>query len=202
MAHTHRHLRIIDPEPWVERFTPLITDQGQVLDLACGGGRHSTFLLDQGLRVTAIDLHTDIITERLGVHENLSIITADMEGDTDIFGARGALTDRRFDGIIGVNYLHRELFQGLVNALEPGGVFIYETFASGNELYTRPRNPDHLLNSGELLDVVSGQLKIIAYEHGVVNSYTGPGVRQRIAAIKSDAPQKLEDVDLNDYEAS
>jgi hypothetical protein len=32
------------PSPWVERFLPLITAGGSVLDLACGNGRHSLLL--------------------------------------------------------------------------------------------------------------------------------------------------------------
>jgi len=34
----------------------------------------------------------------------------------------------------------------------------------------RPRNPDHLLKSGELLDWVGGKLQVIAYEHGIIQA--------------------------------
>jgi hypothetical protein len=81
------------------------------------------------------------------------------------------------------NYLHRPLFPHLLAALATGGVLIYETFAAGNERYGRPSNPDHLLKPGELLDVVRGQLRVIACEELTV-SEPRPAVVQRICAIK------------------
>ena len=70
-----------------------------------------------------------------------------------------------------------------LDSLVPGGVLIYETFARGNEAFSRPRNPDHLLRSGELLEVVGGALQVIAYEHGIVEKAAGPGVVQRLCAV-------------------
>ena len=187
-------LNMSSPESWIERFAPLIAKNGQVLDLACGGGRHSDLLLKQNHYVTAIDLRTQTITERLTGRDNLSIITADMEDGCDIFADAGVLAGRQFDGIVVVNYLYRPLFPGLLAALKPNGVFLYETFARENEKYARPRNPDHLLEAGELLERVAGHLQIIAYEHGMVNACGGIGVKQRIAAINSLEPCKLEDL--------
>jgi len=44
----HRHLRITAPSPWVKRFAPLIPAGGRVLDLACGNGRHTRYLIRTG----------------------------------------------------------------------------------------------------------------------------------------------------------
>jgi hypothetical protein len=60
-------------------------------------------------------------------------------------------------------------------------VLIYETFAAGNERYGRPSNPAFLLKPGELLDVVHGRLRVIAYEDLEV-SEPRPAVVQRICA--------------------
>ena len=73
--------------------------------------------------------------------------------------------------------------EDIVAALAPGGVLIYETFASGNERFQGPRNPDHLLKSGELLDLLRGRLQIVAYEHGLDETAEIPGVKQRICAV-------------------
>ncbi|MCB1939244.1 MAG: methyltransferase domain-containing protein, partial [Rhodocyclaceae bacterium] len=43
------------PSAWVQRFAPLVAAGGQVLDLACGRGRHSRLLAMQGCVVTAVD---------------------------------------------------------------------------------------------------------------------------------------------------
>jgi hypothetical protein len=86
-----------------------------------------------------------------------------------------------YDGIVVTNYLHRPLFPVLAEALAPGGVVIYETFAVGNERLGRPSNPDFLLRIGELLEVFAA-LTVIAFEQGEV-AVPRPAVIQRIAAI-------------------
>jgi hypothetical protein len=89
-----------------------------------------------------------------------------------------------FAGIVVTHYLHRPLFPNLLAALAPGGVLIYETFAAGNERYGRPSNPAFLLKSGELLDIVRGHLRVIAYEE-LEESEPRPAVMQRICASKA-----------------
>ena len=83
------------------------------------------------------------------------------------------------------NYLFRPILGDIVSAVAPGGVLIYETFATGNEQYGRPKNPDFLLNDGELIEVVSGKLSIGAYEHGFMEQ-PKPAVVQRIFATRAD----------------
>jgi hypothetical protein len=58
----------------------------------------------------------------------------------------------QFGGIVVTNYLHRPLLPYLLEILLPGGIFIYETFAQGNERFSGVSNPDYLLQPGELLD--------------------------------------------------
>jgi len=69
-------------------------------------------------------------------------------------------------------------------AVAPGGVLIYETFAEGNEAYGRPRNPDHLLRAGELLEAVRGRLDVLAYEQRE-HTQRRPRVVQHIAARRT-----------------
>ncbi|NQU57927.1 MAG: class I SAM-dependent methyltransferase [Rhodospirillales bacterium] len=189
---TARHLRITDPSPWVVRFAPLIKAGGTALDLACGGGRHARHLLDLGYGVVALDRSTDTLTD-LANRPGCDVICADLEHPEPIFQNPGVLSGRTFDGIVVVNYLHRPLLAGLLNALAPGGVLIYETFARGNEVFTRPRNPDHLLKSGELLGLAEGTLQVVAYEHGIVEKGPLPGVIQRLCAKKAEGSSGRDD---------
>jgi SAM-dependent methyltransferase len=174
----------IAPSGWVVRFAPLIHPAGLVLDLACGHGRHTRHLLAQGYRVVAADIDTSELADLRG-HIGLEIIEADLE-------AAGAwpFGDRAFDGIVITNYLHRPHFERLPDHLAPAGVLIIETFGAGNEQFGRPRNPDFLLQPGELLNAFARQLHVVAYEHGI-ETVPRPAVRQRLCAVRGSGPLPL-----------
>ena len=162
------------PSLWVRRFAPLIRPGGRVLDLAAGGGRHSLLLRHMGFRVVAVD--RDIAGLALAADSGCEVIARDLED-----GAPWSLGGD-YAGTVVTNYLHRPLFPALREALAPGGVVIYETFAQGNERFGKPSNPDFLLRPGELLAAFAG-LTIVAFEQGIVDR-PWPAALQRIAAIK------------------
>ncbi len=178
-----KHLRITKPSPWVVRFAPLVPKDAWVLDLAAGGGRHGRYLMHQGCRVVFIDRNT-VALEDLVDAPNTKVINANLEDGSDPFGPGGPLEAMTFEAIIVVNYLFRPLMAGLIAAIAPGGVLIYETFSRGNEEFARPRNPNHLLRSGELLNLVGGRMQVVAYEHGRLDITDIPGVKQRLCAVK------------------
>ncbi len=166
---------------WVARFAPLIP-HGEVLDLACGSGRHSRLLAAIGQQVMAVDRDADAL--RTLAQPGIITMQIDLES-----GAADAwpFAPERFAGIVVTNYLHRPLFAAMLASLCTGGVLIYETFASGNEQFGKPSNPDFLLQTGELLDVVrSGvpPLRVIAFEDGYVDM-PKPAMLQRICAVKT-----------------
>jgi SAM-dependent methyltransferase len=158
---------------------------GPVLDLACGGGRHLRHFRALGHPVTGVDRDLAGVADLAGV-DGVDLIEADLEA-----GAAWPLGARQFAGVVVTNYLWRPLLPTIVAAVGGGGWLIYETFAQGNERYGRPRNPDFLLRPGELLEAVSGQLTVVAYEHGVVER-PQPAVVQRIAATRPAATGVIE----------
>jgi len=89
----------------------------------------------------------------------------------------------RFDAVVVTNYLHRPLMPALLDAVEPGGVLLYQTFMDGQQRFGRPTNPAHLLHDGELLELVRGAFSVTAYEARLISD---PAARmsmvQRIAA--------------------
>ena len=162
---------------WVERFLPHIKSGGDVLDLACGRGRHSLLLQAAGYRVEAVDRDAGALAEISAKAPAISARAADLEGDSWPYHGR------RFDAIVVTNYLFRPLFPHLLEALAANGVLIYETFMLGNERYGKPSNPEFLLRPGELLDVVRGRLTVVAFEQGEVAT-PRPAVVQRLCATK------------------
>ena len=168
-SHEHQ-----TPSPWVVRWAGRVPAGGRVLDIACGNGRHARFFASRGHPVEAVD-HDPALLARLAGIPGISTRCADLEGD------RWPYRADRFAGIVVANYLHRPLFPRLLQALAPEGVLIYETFAAGNERYGKPSNPAFLLKPGELLEIVRGRLRVIAYEELEVSD-PRPAAVQRICA--------------------
>lgn len=173
------HLRMTEPADWLRKYQPLINAGGSVLDVAAGGGRHVKLFAEAGHRVTAIDRNIDALSPLAESH-GAEIVEADLED-----GSPWPLPDRTFDAVVVCNYLYRPLFDKLIGSLAPGGVLIYETFALGNEVYSKPRNPDHLLKSGELLELIRNRLQVVAYRHGIIENGDCPGVKQMICAVNN-----------------
>lgn len=165
------------------RFAPLIRPGGLVLDVACGHGRHARYLAKLGHRVLATDIDVSGLSA-LADDPQITALERDLEADAWPF------TAGQFDGIVVANYLHRAHFPLLVDALAEGGVLLFDTFGTGNELLGRPRNPQFLLKPGELWDAFASALTVIAYEHGS-EILPRPAVRQRLCAARREAPCPL-----------
>jgi SAM-dependent methyltransferase len=157
----------LDPSPWVVRWAQLVT-RGPVLDVASGSGRHSRVF--RGLEVVAVDRDAQSIP-------GVRFVQADLED-----GSPWPFAGQHFGGIVVTNYLHRPLLPILRDALDPGGVLIYETFMVGNERYGKPSNPNFLLKPGELLQAFNA-LTVVAFEQGT----SGKAVMQRICVIRAEA---------------
>ncbi len=183
-SENHRHPGPSEPSEWVLRFAALVPPGGAVLDVACGRGRHGRMFRDRGHAVTFVDRDVTGVADLTGAAD-AEIVEADLES-----GRGWPFAGRRFAGIVVTNYLWRPLLPHLVAAVAPGGVLIYETFGLGNEAYTRPRNPDHLLHPGELLEAVGGRLQVVAFEAGIRRDPKARVV-QRIVAIDSANPAEL-----------
>ncbi len=165
------------PSLWVQRWASHWTPGTRVLDVACGNGRHANWLASLGCQVTGLDRDAQC----------LAALAPEVERHgADLEAAPWPLPGRRFDVVLVTNYLWRPLFPALLAAVAPGGWYVHETFAEGQQALGRPRNPDFLLQPGELWDVCRG-LHVMAYEDGVVN-----GARlQRVAARRLGEAQPL-----------
>lgn len=163
------------PSDWLLRWAHLLPAGGTVLDLACGGGRHSRWLASHELRVTAVDRDAEAIQPLRDLAE---VIVADIEGGP------WPLSGRSFDAVLVTNYLWRPLWPAIGASLAPGGWLIYETFAAGHERLGRPSRPDFLLQPEELLRVSAELgLDVVAYENGQLAN--PPRIIQRIVARRS-----------------
>ena len=171
------HLNHSTPSPWVNRFASLIPKDGEVLDLACGGGRHTRLLAGLGYRVEAVDRDTAGLGE-LSALGGVHVRQADLEA------GEWPYEQRKFSGIVITNYLFRPRLPALLATLADPGVLIYETFMIGNERYGKPSNPGFLLQSQELLEwAQGGGLSVVAFEEGYVD-LPKPAMVQRLCAVR------------------
>ena len=175
---------IAPPSEWVQRWAGLIVP-GEVLDLACGSGRHARYLASLGHSVLAVDRDPEALQQAAG--------RAIMPMQFDLEGAPGEPVDwpfgaARFAGIVVSNYLHRPLMAHLAGSLRRDGVLIYETFAHGNERFGKPSNPHFLLEPGELLGFARERgLRVLAFEDGCV-ALPKAAMVQRLCALGPDFP--------------
>ncbi|HWT71145.1 MAG TPA: methyltransferase domain-containing protein [Oxalicibacterium sp.] len=186
------HSAIDMPSSWVRRFAPLIP-VGEVLDLACGSGRHSRLLASLGHPVLALDRNAESLAQAAGA--GITTLQHDLESADE--AARWPFAPRRFAGVVVTNYLFRPLLLSIVDSVAPGGVLIYETFAAGNAEFGKPSNPEFLLAHGELLALAQQYgLHVLAYEDGYADT-PKPAMVQRLCAIKARAPFLAENLRLS-----
>jgi len=164
------------PSAWVTRCAGRIPPGGTVLDLACGTGRHTAFLLERGHPVVAVDRDVSGLADLAGA-PGVEIVRADLEA-----GGPFPLAGRTFAGMVVTSYLHRPVLPDLVAAVAPGGVLIYETFTRRHAAFGRPRSPAFLLEPGELLHAVRGELTVLAHGDRIEATPTGHRAVQHICA--------------------
>ncbi|HTR06771.1 MAG TPA: methyltransferase domain-containing protein [Paraburkholderia sp.] len=171
------HPGLAEPSRWVCRWAHLIAPGGAVLDVASGSGRHARWLAGRGHPVTALDRDAAALATLRDV-AGVATLECDLERAPWPLAA-----DARFAAVVVTNYLHRPLMPRLIDALAPGGVLIYETFAQGNETVGKPSNPAFLLAPGELLAVCTPALRVVAYQDGFLPQPREAYI-QRICAVR------------------
>lgn len=143
---------------WVRRWSHLVAPGSTVLDVACGGGRHTRWFHDRGCAVTAVDRDATALE---GLQSIARTVQADLEGQP------WPLPGETYSAVVVTNYLWRALLPDIAHSVGTSGVLLYETFAEGNASVGKPSNPDFLLRSGELLHFAAIHgLQVVAYEDG------------------------------------
>lgn len=138
-------------DPLVVRFGSLLLEEGlegPVLDLACGQGQNGLYLAELGLPVVLADKSRVALEAAQAEAAQRGLAVTLWEVDLESGGC--VLPEEHYRGILVFHYLHRPLIPCIRQAVRRGGVLLYETFTVAQREFGRPRNPDFLLNPGEL----------------------------------------------------
>ena len=151
-----------EPASFVRELLPLLPT-GPALDLACGAGRHTLLLAARQQNVTAVDNSVaglDILERRaqaaglavshvrnsdaiIASRDGIDLVHADLEGSI--------LPADSFALVLCVQYLQRSMFGQIARSLAHGGMLLFETYTLAQlEFPGGPKNPEHLLEQGEL----------------------------------------------------
>jgi tellurite methyltransferase len=143
------------PHELVRRFWPVIP-KGRVIDVAMGSGRNALFLAGKGFGVCGIEKSAEAIRIARGaLEERAAIIRADAE--------RLPFKRESAEGVVVFYFLLRSIMGDIATVLKKGGVVIYETFLKRQNEIDRRRNPEYLLDDGELISFFRG-FDLLFYE--------------------------------------
>jgi tellurite methyltransferase len=152
----------------------------RALDVACGDGRNSLYLAQLGFTVDAVDV-SDVAVAALSaaaVQNGLPVDARRMDLEVE------PLPIARYDVVVQLNYLQRDLFEALQRALTPGGLLILETVARAHvEELGHRFDPRFVLDDNELLRAFP-QLLVRHYREGVTERRGKPrGVASLVAQL-------------------
>jgi SAM-dependent methyltransferase len=167
------------PSLWIVQHAALAPSGGRVVDVACGAGRNGRHFWKRGHPTVFLDIDCTKVNDLTGA-DDVDIREVDLESELP---PQWLFTPATLDVVVATNYLWRPLMPALINSIAPGGMFLYETFAIGNEAFGRPKNPKFLLKAGELLEMVRGKLRVVAFGQET-RTDPNPAIIQHIAAVR------------------
>jgi len=161
-----------EPHSLLKRYWPAIP-MGWVIDIAMGGGRDALFLAEQGFSVCGLERSTEAIKKALQAFNEAHTTVRIVHGDANALPFK----HNKVSGVVVFYFLVRSIMKDLVAMLRNGGVIIYETFLKRQNLIDRWRNPEYLLDDGELIEHFSN-LELLFYEEKI---YIHDGKKRAVA---------------------
>lgn len=141
----------LDMGDMLDKFIAFLPEGGEVLDLGCGSGRDSLYLIERGFGVTAVDGSRELC-ELASIHIGQDVLQMQFS-ELDF--------DEVFDGIWAcASLLHttpdefEEIFGKVIKCLKPGGV-LYMSFKHGEFSGFRNGRYFNDFKSKEMKDIIS-----------------------------------------------
>ena len=122
-----------NPSLWLPRAIELATKKEYALDLGCGAGRDTKFLLEQGFHVIAVDENEKALEYLQNFpQENLEIVLSRFE-DFDFKKESYDLINAQFSLPFTNRDSFHEVFQKIKNSLKLRGIFVGQLFGVNDD---------------------------------------------------------------------
>jgi SAM-dependent methyltransferase len=131
-----------------------LAHRGLALDIACGTGRHSIFLAQNEFEVDALDISYKALEN---IQNTANIYPREVDFD------KFKIIKNTYDLVVCTYFLDRDILDDIQKSLANNGILIYETFIEHKENSIKFKNPDFMLQKGELKSSFD-DLEIIFYE--------------------------------------
>lgn len=160
---------------------------GRAVDMATGTGRNALFLAERGYDVDALDVSEAAIREAERNAEERGVDVNWICVDVDEY----EFHDETYALAVVSFYHDPRLVSRLVDALEPGGLLVYEHHVRTSEDVERGPGDDHRYRPNELLGAAS-ELTILLYREGVREFEMGDraGTTGAIASLVAQKPAR------------
>jgi len=136
------------PAEWLVLNSELLSGPGKALDLAAGDGRNAVYAAARGYDVLALDISEVGLEKARKLADEKKVAIQTEVADLDSY----RFEKDAFDLILCFNFLDRNLFPGMRQALRAGGLIYYETFNLDHLNHTSFKR-EWVLEYNELLKV-------------------------------------------------
>lgn len=152
-----------EPIKFIKKYADLANGT-QALDIACGNGRHSKYLVSLGYKVDALDISSIAISSLSGID---NIEATEVDFDTHV------LDKNKYDLIVCTYFLERKLFPQIIEALKPNGIILMETFVQHDNNGRKPTHPTFRLKESELKAYFEKKCELLYIEEWWDKDYQG-----------------------------
>ncbi len=152
------------PHALLERFGSLIP-KGPVIDIASGTGKDALYLAGEGHPVWGLERSGEALKIASGRNTSRGHGAAFVQADAHLLPFKR----HSASGVMVFYFLLRDIMGEIVDLLAKDGILIYETFLKRQNMIDRWRDPEYLLDDGELISCFR-TLDLIFYEEKIISA--------------------------------
>jgi SAM-dependent methyltransferase len=161
---TPEYITSKEPAKLLKIHSDMLNGKGSALDIASGEGRNAVFAAEKGYETLAVDISINGLEKAHALADEKGVTIETCVVDLDNW----KIKQNAFDLILCFNFLDRQIFPAIKNALKSGGLIFYETFTIDYLKHSSFKR-EWVLEHNELLDAFS-ELRILYYREVDINN--------------------------------